>query len=57
MAKKIVKEIKALKIKVQPQIQDEQVRVEGKKIDDLQAVIKHLKAKDMGVPLQFVNMK
>lgn len=56
-AKKIVKEIKALKMKVQPQIQDDQVRVDGKKIDDLQAVIQHLKAKDMGVPLQFVNMK
>lgn len=56
-AKKIVKEIKNLKVKVQPQIQDDQVRVDGKKIDDLQAVIKHLKAKDMGVPLQFVNMK
>lgn len=56
-AKKIVKEIKALKVKVQPQIQDDQVRVDGKKIDDLQAVIQHLKAKDMGVPLQFVNMK
>lgn len=56
-AKKIVKEIKNLKLKVQPQIQDDQVRVEGKKIDELQAVIQHLKAKDMGVPLQFVNLK
>ncbi len=56
-AKKIVKEIKDLKLKVQPQIQDEQVRVTGKKIDELQAVIAHLKAKDMGVPLQFTNMK
>ncbi len=56
-AKKIVKEIKALKVKVKPQIQDDQVRVDGKKIDDLQAIIAHLKAKDMGVPLQFVNMK
>ena len=56
-AKKIVKEIKDLKIKVQPQIQDEQVRVTGKKIDDLQAVIAHMKGKDMGVPLQFVNFK
>lgn len=56
-AKKIVKEIKDLKFKVQPQIQDEQVRVTGKKIDDLQAVIAHLKTKDMGVPLQFVNFK
>jgi uncharacterized protein YajQ (UPF0234 family) len=56
-AKKIVKEIKNLKVKVQPQIQDDQVRVDGKKIDDLQAVIQHLKSKDMGMPLQFVNMK
>ncbi|MDR9418789.1 YajQ family cyclic di-GMP-binding protein [Gracilimonas sp.] len=56
-AKKIVKEIKNLKVKVQPQIQDDQVRVVGKKIDDLQSVIQHLKGKDMGVPLQFVNMK
>ena len=56
-AKKIVKEIKDTKMKVQSQIQDEQVRVTGKKIDDLQAVIAHMKSKDMGVPLQFVNFK
>lgn len=57
MAKKIVKEIKNLKLKVQPAIQDDQVRVTGKKIDDLQAVIRHLKSMDLDVPLQFVNMK
>jgi len=56
-AKKIVKEIKDLKFKVQPQIQDDQIRVTGKKIDELQTVIAHLKGKDMGVPLQFVNFK
>jgi uncharacterized protein YajQ (UPF0234 family) len=56
-AKKIVKEIKSLKLKVQPAIQDNQVRVSGKKIDDLQKVIQHLKKKDFGIPLQFVNMK
>lgn len=56
-AKKIVKEIKSLKLKVQPAIQDNQVRVSGKKIDDLQEVIQHLKRKDFGIPLQFVNMK
>lgn len=56
-AKKMVKEIKSLKIKVQPQIQEDQVRVSGKKIDDLQAVIAHLKSKNFGIPLQFVNMK
>lgn len=56
-AKKIVKEIKNLKLKVQPAIQDNQVRVSGKKIDDLQEVIRHLKSKSFGIPLQFVNMK
>lgn len=56
-AKKIVKEIKNLKLKVQPAIQDEQVRVTGKKIDELQEVIQHLKSKSFGIPLQFVNMK
>lgn len=56
-AKKIVKEIKNLKLKVQPAIQDNQVRVTGKKIDDLQEVIQHLKGKNFGIPLQFVNMK
>lgn len=56
-AKKIVKEIKNMKSKVQPAIQEDQVRVTGKKIDDLQEVIQHLKSKDFGIPLQFVNMK
>ena len=56
-AKKIVKIIKDTKSKVQPQIQDDQVRVTGKKIDDLQAIIALLKGKDVGVPLQFVNFK
>ncbi len=56
-AKKIVKIIKDTKSKVQPQIQDNQVRVTGKKIDDLQAIIQLLKGKDLGIPLQFVNFK
>lgn len=56
-AKKIVKVIKSLKLKVQPAIQDNQIRVSGKKIDDLQEVIRHLKSKNFGIPLQFVNMK
>ena len=56
-AKKIVKEIKATKLKVQAAIQDDQVRVTGKKIDDLQEVISVLKSKKFPVPLQFVNMK
>jgi len=56
-AKKIVKEIKATKLKVQPAIQDDQLRVTGKKIDDLQEVIRVLKSKKFSVPLQFVNLK
>lgn len=56
-AKQITKEIKALKLKVQPAIQENQLRVSGKKIDDLQSVIKHLKSRDFGIPLQFVNMR
>lgn len=56
-AKKIVKEIKSIKIKVQPAIQDDQIRVTGKKIDDLQEVIQHLKNKKFTIPLQFINMK
>ena len=57
VAKKIVKLIKDLKLKVQPAIQDNQVRVTGKKIDDLQAIIAMLKEADLPVPLQYVNMK
>jgi len=56
-AKKIVKEIKSTKLKVQPAIQDDQIRVTGKKIDDLQEVIRLLKSKDFGIPLQFINLK
>ena len=56
-AREIVKMIKKQKLKVQAKIMDDQVRVSGKKIDDLQAVIQMLKAGDLGVPLQFVNMK
>ncbi|MCL4216249.1 MAG: YajQ family cyclic di-GMP-binding protein [Candidatus Hydrogenedentes bacterium] len=57
IAKKIVKLIKDQKLKVQAQIQDDQLRVTGKKIDDLQEVIKILREKDFGIPLQYVNMK
>jgi len=56
-ARKIVKMIKGLKLKVQAQIQDQQVRVTGKKIDDLQKIIGMLKESNLEVPLQYVNMK
>ena len=55
--KKMVKMIKSAKIKVQAQIMDDKLRVTGKKIDDLQAVIRLLKEGKLGLPLQFVNMK
>ena len=57
VAKKITKDIKTLKVKVQAQVQDDQVRVRGKKIDDLQAVIAFLKGQDYGVELQFSNFR
>lgn len=56
-AKKITKMIKESGLKVQAQIQDEQVRVTGKKIDDLQAVIQYLRTNEVGLPLQFINMR
>ncbi|MBC7391338.1 MAG: YajQ family cyclic di-GMP-binding protein [Opitutaceae bacterium] len=56
-AKKIVKIIKELKIKVEASIMDDQVRVTAKKIDDLQAVMQELRKTNLGSPLQFVNMK
>ncbi len=57
LAKEIVKRIKDSKLKVKAQIQGDQVRVDGKQIDDLQAVISMLKEADLDAPLQFVNMK
>ena len=56
-AKKIVKYIKDANLKVQASINDDLVRVVGKKIDDLQAVIQALKTWELGVPLQFENMR
>jgi len=56
-AKKIVKLIKDSGLKVQAQIMDDTVRVTGKKIDDLQEVIAKCRSANLGIPLQFVNMK
>jgi uncharacterized protein YajQ (UPF0234 family) len=56
-AKKMVKMIKEKKLKVQAAIQGEQLRVTGKKRDDLQQVIALLKEGDFGVPLQFKNFR
>jgi uncharacterized protein YajQ (UPF0234 family) len=56
-AKIITKMIKDSKLKVNAQIQDEQIRVQGPKIDDLQAVIKMVKEAELDFPTQFVNFK
>jgi cyclic-di-GMP-binding protein len=56
-ARNIVKVIKDRKLKVQAAIQENQVRVTGKKIDDLQEVIQILRASPMPIPLQFINMQ
>ena len=55
--RKIVKLIKDSGLKVTPAQMDDLVRVTGKKIDDLQDVISLLRANDVGVALQFINMK
>lgn len=56
-AKELSKIIKDTKLKVQTQIMGDELRVSGKKIDDLQAVITHLKSIDYKVPLQFTNYR
>jgi uncharacterized protein YajQ (UPF0234 family) len=55
--KEIVKIIKASKLKVQAEIQQDQLRVRAKKIDDLQSVIALLKDKDLGIHIEFVNYR
>ncbi|SDA68019.1 hypothetical protein SAMN03159443_02205 [Pseudomonas sp. NFACC15-1] len=57
LAKKIVAHIKDAKLKVQAAIQGEQVRVTGKKRDDLQEAIAALRGKEFGMPLQFTNFR
>jgi len=56
-AKRLVKDIKASKLKVQAQIQGDQVRVNGKKRDDLQEAIAMLRQSDYKLPLQFTNFR
>lgn len=57
IAKKIVKLIKDSKLKVQAAIQGDKVRVTGKKRDDLQEAIAHLRQQDLNLPLQFNNFR
>lgn len=56
-AKEIVKFIKGTGVRVQAQIQEDQVRVSGKNRDDLQAIIQRVKGQDFGLDLQFTNYR
>lgn len=56
MARKIVRMIKSENLKLQATIQEAQVRVSGKNIDDLQAIIKMLRSANLEIPMQFINM-
>jgi len=56
-AREMIKALKEAKMKVQAQIQEDQVRVSGKKRDDLQEAIALIKAKGYDLPLQFINFR
>jgi uncharacterized protein YajQ (UPF0234 family) len=56
-ARELVKFVKGLKVKVQSQVQGDQVRVSSKAKDDLQAVIRAVKEQDFGIALQYVNFR
>ncbi len=56
-AREIVKLIKTEKLKIQGEIQKDQVRVRGKKIDDLQAFMALLKERDLGIHMEFANYR
>ena len=56
-AKKVIADIKKLKLKIQIKIQGEELRVDGKKKDDLQEAMNAIKSIDMGLPIEFVNFR
>ena len=56
-AKKIIADIKKLKLKIQIKIQGEELRVEGKKRDDLQEAMSAIRGIDIGLPVDFVNFR
>jgi len=56
-ARKLIKQIKESKIKVQSSIQGDKVRISGKKRDDLQEVIRLLRDANTGLPLQYINFR
>ena len=56
-AKKVIADIKKLKLKIQIKIQGEESRVDGKKKDDLQEAMSAIKSIDIGLPIDFVNFR
>ena len=56
-AKKVIADIKKLKLKIQIKIQGDELRVDGKKKDDLQEAISAIKSVDIGLPIEFVNFR
>ena len=57
IAKKITADVKSLKMKVQVKINGNELRVEGKKRDDLQAVMRMIEEAKIGIPIQFINFR
>ncbi len=57
ISKKITKEIKSKKLKVQAAIQGDKLRITGKKRDDLQEAISHVKEMNLDIPLQYINFR
>tara|TARA_B100000963_G_scaffold59146_1_gene47157 strand:+ start:692 stop:1177 length:486 start_codon:yes stop_codon:yes gene_type:complete len=56
-AKKIIADIKKLKLKIQVKIQGDELRIDGKKRDDLQEAMAAIKTIDIGLPIDFVNFR
>jgi cyclic-di-GMP-binding protein len=56
-AKKIIAQVKSLKLKIQVKIQGEELRADGKKRDDLQEAIAAIRTIDIGQPMEFVNFR
>ena len=56
-ARKVIADIKKLKLKIQIKIQGEELRVDGKKKDDLQEAMSAIKSIDIGLPIEFINFR
>lgn len=57
LAKKMIKDIKGTKLKVQTQIMDDQIRISSKNRDDLQGIISFIKEQDYNIDLQYINYR